>query len=100
MLDAYVGLMFSNWQVSFGRQSLVVGTGDGGPIMLSDNATPLNMFRINRVTPFKLPSVLGWLGPMRLEFFLGQLSGQQFMALNGACWKLRADAPPAAYDSW
>jgi hypothetical protein len=52
--------------------------------MLSDNAAPLNMFRINRVTPFKLPSVLGWLGPMRLEFFLGQLSGQQFMQLNSA----------------
>jgi len=84
VLDAYVGLMFSNWQVSFGRQSLWWGPGDGGPMMLSDNAAPLNMFRINRVTPFKLPSVLGWLGPMRLEFFLGQLSGQQFMALNPA----------------
>jgi hypothetical protein len=84
VLDAYVGLMFSNWQLSFGRQSLWWGPGDGGPLIFSDNAAPLNMFRINRVTPFKLPSVLGWLGPMRLEFFLGQLSGQQFMQLNGA----------------
>ncbi len=84
LLDAYVGLMFSNWQVSFGRQSLWWGPGDGGPMMLSDNAAPLDMFRINRTTPFKLPSVLGWLGPMRLEFFLGQLSGQQFMELNSA----------------
>jgi hypothetical protein len=83
VLDAYVGLMFSNWQVSFGRQSLWWGPGDGGPMMLSDNAAPLDMFRINRVSPFKLPSVLGWLGPMRLEFFLGQLSGQRFMELNG-----------------
>ena len=41
--------------------------------MLSDNAIPVNMFRINRTTPFKLPSILGWLGPLRLEFFLGQL---------------------------
>ncbi len=83
LLDAYVGLTFSDWQVSFGRQSLLWGPGDGGALILSDNAAPLNMFRINRTTPFKLPSVLGWLGPMRLEFFLGQLSGQQFMALNG-----------------
>ena len=88
VLDAYVGLMFSNWQVSFGRQSFWWGPGDGGPMMLSDNAAPLNMFRINRVTPFKLPSVLGWLGPMRLEFFLGQLSGQQFIELNSARRKL------------
>jgi len=76
--------MFSNWQVSFGRQSLLWGPGDGGSMMLSDNAAPFNMFRINRVTPFKLPSILGWLGPMRLEFFLGQLNGQQFMELSSA----------------
>ena len=82
VLDAYVGLMFSNWQLSFGRQSLWWGPGDGGPLIFSDNAAPLNMFRINRVTPFKLPSILGWLGPMRLEFFLGQLSGQQFVNVN------------------
>jgi hypothetical protein len=81
VLDAYAGLMFSNWQVTFGRQSLWWGPGDGSPLILSDNAAPLNMFRINRVSPFKLPSVLGWLGPMRLEFFLGQLSGQQFIQL-------------------
>jgi Capsule assembly protein Wzi/PAP2 superfamily len=83
LLDAYVGLTFSDWQVSFGRQSLLWGPGDGGALILSDNAAPINMFRINRTTPFKLPSVLGWLGPMRLEFFLGQLSGQQFMNVNG-----------------
>ena len=41
------------------------------------------MFRIDRVTPFKLPSILGWLGPLRLEFFLGQLSGQEFINVNG-----------------
>ncbi len=79
VLDAYVGLAFSNWQLSFGRQSLWWGPGDGGPLILSNNAAPLNMFRINRVTPFKLPWILGWLGPLRLEFFLGQLSRQQFI---------------------
>jgi hypothetical protein len=47
--------------------------------MFSDNAQPVNMFRVNRVSPFKLPSVLGLLGPMRIEFFLGQISGQNFI---------------------
>jgi membrane-associated phospholipid phosphatase len=79
LLDSYVGLMFSNWELSFGKQSLWWGPGDGGPMMLSDNAAPINMFRINRVSPFKLPSVLGWLGPMRVELFLGQLDGYQFV---------------------
>jgi membrane-associated phospholipid phosphatase len=83
VLDAYVGLAFTNWQISFGRQSLWWGPGEGGPLIFSDNAAPLNMFRVNRVTPLKLPSVLGWLGPMRLEFFLGQLNGQQLIQLNG-----------------
>lgn len=79
LLDSYVGLMLSNWEFSFGKQSLLWGPGDGGPMMLSDNITPINMFRINRVSPFKLPSVLGWLGPMRIELFLGQLDGYQFV---------------------
>jgi hypothetical protein len=48
-------------------------------MMLSDNAAPINMFRINRVTPFKLPGILGWLGPLRMELFLGQLDGYTFV---------------------
>jgi membrane-associated phospholipid phosphatase len=79
LLDAYVGLNFENWQVSFGKQSLWWGPTEGGPLMFSDNAEPLNMFRINRVSPFKLPSVLGWLGPIRLEWFLGQFDGHEFV---------------------
>jgi hypothetical protein len=83
LLDAYVGLMFSNYEVTFGRQSLWWGPGNGGPLDFSNNVQPINMFRINRTTPLKLPSILGWLGPMRTEFFLGQLDGQVFV-LNPA----------------
>jgi membrane-associated phospholipid phosphatase len=79
LLDAYVGLNFENWQVTFGKQSLWWGPIAGGPLMFSDNAEPLNMFRINRVSPLKLPSILGWLGPIRLEWFLGQFDGHQFV---------------------
>jgi membrane-associated phospholipid phosphatase len=78
LLEAYVGLTFSNWQVSFGRQSLLWGPGQGGPLIWSNNAAPLNMFRINRASPLPLPWILKWLGPMRVEFFLGQLRGQCF----------------------
>jgi membrane-associated phospholipid phosphatase len=82
LLDAYVGLNFENWQVSFGKQSLWWSSVQGGPLMFSDNAEPLNMFRINRVSPFKLPSIFGWLGPIRLEWFLGQFEGHQFVFRN------------------
>jgi hypothetical protein len=79
LLDAYVGLMFSNWQISFGRQSLWWGSGEGTSLDLSNNAQPIDMVRITRTTPLKLPSFLGWLGPLRTEFFLGRLSGYKFI---------------------
>src|SRR6266566_4565659 len=79
LLDAYAGLTFDNWQVSFGKQSLWWSPMQSGPLMFSDNAEPINMFRISRVSPFKLPSILGWLGPIRLELFVGQLAGHEFV---------------------
>lgn len=79
LLDAYVGMNFENWQVTFGKQSLWWGPGNSGPLMFSDNAEPINMFRINRVSPFQMPSFLGRLGPMRTEFFIGQLDGHHFV---------------------
>ena len=89
LVDAYVGVMLSNWQISFGRQSLYWGAGDGGSLELSNNAQPINMFRISRTAPLKLPSVLGWLGPLRTEFFLGQLTGFNFI-----------DAPTGLVGQW
>ena len=82
LLDAYFGMNFRNWQLSFGKQSLWWGPSEGGPILFSDNAIPVTMFRINRVSPFRLPSVLGLLGPIRFELFLGQLEGHDFMFVN------------------
>ena len=79
LLDSYVAMNVSDWQLSYGKQSLWWGPDEGGGMMLSDNADPLTMFRIDRVTPFRLPSFLGVLGPMRVEFFIGQYSGYEFM---------------------
>ncbi len=79
LLDSYLGLNFYNWQITFGPQTLWWGPSLGGPLMFSDNATPVNMLRINRVSPFKLPSILGWLGPWRTEWFLGQLTEHDFV---------------------
>jgi Capsule assembly protein Wzi/PAP2 superfamily len=79
LLDSYIGLNFSNWQITFGPQTLWWGPSLGGPLMFSDNGTPVNMLRINRVSPFRLPGLLGWLGPWRTEWFLGQLTGHDFV---------------------
>ena len=80
MLDAYVGLTLANWEISFGQQSLDWGPGEGGSLMFDDNAAPIDMIRLNRVTPLSIPVVSWFLGPMRLEAFFGQLSGQHFTA--------------------
>jgi len=79
LLEAYFGMNVDNWQITFGRQSLWWGPGQGGPMMLSDNAQPIDMIRFNRVSPITLPSILGWLGPIRTEMFIGRLEGQEFV---------------------
>jgi hypothetical protein len=79
LLDSYVAMNISDWELSYGKQSLQWGPDESGGMMFSHNAEPLTMFRVNRVTPFKLPSFLGVFGPMRVEFFLGQYSGYQLM---------------------
>lgn len=79
LLDTYVALNLNNWQLSYGNQSLWWGPSESGPLMYTDNAQPVRMFRINRVVPFTLPSIFSAIGPIRIEAFLGQYSGQQFV---------------------
>ena len=78
-LDSYVAMNFSDWQISYGNQSLWWGPSQGGALMFSDNAQPMRMFRVDRVSPFRLPSFLGVLGPMRVEGYVGQFSGYDFV---------------------
>jgi len=77
LLDAYVGVTASNWQFTFGRQSLWWGPGEGGPMLFSNNAEPIDMFRISTVSPLELPWIFKHLGLLRVEFFVGRLSGQE-----------------------
>ncbi|MGH9594293.1 MAG: capsule assembly Wzi family protein, partial [Bryobacteraceae bacterium] len=76
LLDTYAGINIKNWEFSFGRQTLWWGSSEGGPFLFSDNAAPVDMLRINRVVPFRLPGVLGILGPMRVDFMVGRPRGQ------------------------
>jgi hypothetical protein len=82
LLDSYVALNLGGWQASFGKQSLWWGPGTGGDLMLSNNAEPLTMLRLTNTTPFRLPSLLGLLGEIRSESFIGQLGGYHFLRLG------------------
>jgi len=77
LLDAYVGLNLANWQLSYGQESQWWGPGESGPLLFSNNAAPIRMFHIDRVSPFRLPWIGRFLGPMRWNAFFGNLQGNQ-----------------------
>lgn len=77
LLDAYVGLNVGNWQISYGQESEWWSPNQFGPLLFSDNAFPVRMFHINRVSPFRLPGIFRLLGPMRWDAFFGALQGHQ-----------------------
>lgn len=75
LLEGYVGMQLNHWQFSFGKQALWWGPDESGPTLFSTNAAPILMFRINRVTPFKLPV----LGSIRVDYVVGRLTGQHWV---------------------
>jgi membrane-associated phospholipid phosphatase len=78
LLDVYVAANLGGWDLTFGKQSLWWGPGDGTALLFSDNAEPIYMARVSRTAPFLLPWILGKLGPVKVDLFFGQLAGNQF----------------------
>jgi membrane-associated phospholipid phosphatase len=74
-LEAYIGWTVGAVQLSFGKQAVQWGPGLGGSMMISNNAEPFPMFRITRTEPVRLPWLFGLMGPVRADFFVGQLAG-------------------------
>jgi Capsule assembly protein Wzi len=77
-----VGFTFHDIELSFGKQSAWLGPGEGGPLLLSNNAEPFAMVKIESVSPFHFPGLSSLLGPARFEFLLGRLSGQRWVAVT------------------
>ena len=78
LLDTYVAANVAGWDLSFGKQSLWWGPGFGSALMFSDNAEPVYMFRASRIAATTLPWIFHWLGPMKQDYFVGKLAGNQF----------------------
>lgn len=78
LLDGTVALTARNVQISFGQQSLWLGPSESGPFLFSDNAEPVTMLKIDSVSPYEVPLLSRVLGPVKSQFFIGQLSGQHF----------------------
>jgi hypothetical protein len=78
LLEGLVALNVRNIQISFGKQSLWLGPGGAGPFLLSNNAEPILILRVDSVSPYHLPLISSIFGPVRTEFFVGQLSGHHW----------------------
>ena len=98
LLDGYVGMQFENWAITFGKQEQWWGPDQSGPMLFSENAAPIEMFELNRSSPFTLPSFLRDAGPIRVQFFLGRLTGQNWVnsiltGLTGSWTQPLSDQP-------
>jgi membrane-associated phospholipid phosphatase len=82
LLNGSFGLNFKNLRLSFGRQAQWLGPGQAGPLLYSDNSRSIVMFQAQSATSFRIPLLSNLLGPAQTVFFLGELSGQQWI-FNG-----------------
>jgi membrane-associated phospholipid phosphatase len=78
LLDSMASININNLQVSFGIQSLWLGPGESGSFLLGNNAAPFPMVRVDDVLTHRIPGISKVLGPMRYEYFIGQLSGHRW----------------------
>ena len=83
LLNATVSFQTGNVQFSFGQQSLWLGPTEAGPLLFTDNAEPLPMFRIDSVAPYRIPLLSSLLGPAHSTYFLSRLSGQLWSLTRG-----------------
>jgi membrane-associated phospholipid phosphatase len=78
LLDSMASVNINNVQISFGTQSVWLGPGESGALLMSNNAAPFPMVKIDDVQPHEIPGISRILGPFRTEFFVGQLSGHHW----------------------
>ncbi len=78
LLDSMASVNINNVQISVGTQSAWLGPTESGPWLMSNNARPFPMVKIDDVAPHEIPGLSRILGPFRTEFFIGQLSGQHW----------------------
>jgi hypothetical protein len=83
LLDTYVTLNIKGWATSFGKQSLWLGP-NRDPLLQSDNAVPMYMLRVDTTLPRQLPSIFRYLGPYRIEFWVGKMTGHHFVQTQSA----------------
>jgi hypothetical protein len=83
-IEAYAALNLSNWQFSFGQQTLWWGPDRSTSLILSNNAEAMPMLRLANVSPVRLPSILSGLGPVHADFFIAREGGVHYVGIGPA----------------
>jgi hypothetical protein len=79
LLEGYLSFNHDGWQVSAGKQAMDWNVGEGGGMLLSDNAEPMYMARLTRVIPAELPGFLRFAGRFRTDWFIAKVSGGPYV---------------------
>ncbi len=75
LLDTYVSTKLLGQDISIGKQSLDWGPSESGSMLMSNNAEPFWMLRINQTEPLYIPGVSKVFGSFRWDNFFGKLAG-------------------------
>ena len=75
LFDTYVSTKWLGQDISIGKQSLGWGPTESGSMIMSDNAEPFWMLRINQTEPLYIPGVSKVFGSFRWDNFFGKLAG-------------------------
>ena len=77
LATGYVKLTLFNIELLVGRDSIEWGPALRNPLLLSNNAQPLDQIRLGSAEPFLLPWIGEWVGPMKALIFLAQLEDRR-----------------------
>ena len=76
--DSYATVKYAGLDFSAGKQSMWWGPGEGGAMLMSNNAGPFWNVQINRQEPTTIPGLSKILGPFEFANFFGALQGHLF----------------------
>jgi len=94
---AYGVVSFLGLDLTVGKDSQWWGPGYHGALLLSDNAEPFTMVRLENPEPVLLPWVLKYLGPFRWTFFATRLEDGRNDVPHPYFWGMRVDFKPHPY---
>ena len=92
--SAYGVASFLGLDLTLGKDSQWWGPGYHGAFLLSNNAEPFTMVRIENPEPVLLPWIFRYLGPFRVAFFVTQLEDDRNDVPEPYYWGMRLDFKP------